>query len=167
VTSIGFFDPRTQPGELLWPERFGPTEIADLKVSLGNYAAAGQLQQRPSPAGGGIFKRHWFRYWQPRGMNLPPVIVRLPDGSTMSIPAMSIPAVEVPRQVDEQLQSWDCSFKDLDTSDYVVGQMWARAGAAFPLGDQVRDRMDCPATVKAVQGLTEKYPGTMAILIEA
>jgi hypothetical protein len=161
VTSIGFSDPRTQPGELLWPERFGPTEIAELKVSLGSYAAAGQHQQRPSPAGGGIFKRHRFRYWQPRGMNLPPVVVRLPDGSTMSIPA-----VEVPRQVDEQLQSWDCSFKDLDTSDYGVGQMWARAGAAFLLGDQVRGRMDCPSTVKAVRGLTEAWPGTMAILIE-
>lgn len=23
-TSIGWSDPRTQPGELLWPERFGP-----------------------------------------------------------------------------------------------------------------------------------------------
>jgi predicted phage terminase large subunit-like protein len=26
-------------------------------------AAAGQLQQRPSPAGGGIFKRHWWKIW--------------------------------------------------------------------------------------------------------
>ena len=81
MTSIGFPDPRTQPGELLWPERFGPKEIADLKISLGSYAAAGQLQQRPSPAGGGIFKRHWFKFWQPPGANLPPVIVRLPDGT--------------------------------------------------------------------------------------
>jgi predicted phage terminase large subunit-like protein len=161
VTSIGFSDPRTQPGELLWPERFGPTEIAELKVSLGSYAAAGQLQQRPSPAGGGIFKRHWFRYWQPRGMNLPAVIVRMPDGSTISINA-----VESPHHVDEQFQSWDCSFKDMDTSDYVVGQMWARVGARFLLGDQVRGRIDCPSTVKAVRELTEKWPGTMAILIE-
>src|SRR5579862_1529352 len=91
VTSIGFSDPRTEIGELLWPERFGPKEIADLKISLGSYAAAGQLQQRPSPAGGGIFKRHWFRYFQPRGANLPPVLVRLADGSQASIPAMEAP----------------------------------------------------------------------------
>jgi hypothetical protein len=51
VTSIGFSDPRTQPGELLWPDRFGPIEIANLKISLGSYGTAGQLQQRPSPAG--------------------------------------------------------------------------------------------------------------------
>jgi len=161
VTSIGFSDPRTEPGELLWPDRFGPIEIANLKISLGSYAAAGQLQQRPSPAGGGIFKRHWFRYYQPRGANLPPVIVRMPDGTQISIVA-----IEAPRNVDEQIQSWDCAFKDLETSDYVVGQVWARLGASFLLGDQVRGRWDCPATVKAVRELTQKWPGTIAKLIE-
>jgi predicted phage terminase large subunit-like protein len=161
VTSIGWTDPRTQPGELLWPDRFGLKEIADLKVSLGSYAAAGQLQQRPSPAGGGIFKRHWFRYFQPRSANLPPVVVRLPDGTQTSIVA-----IEAPGQVEEQIQSWDCSFKDLDTSDFVVGQVWARLGAAFLLGDQIRGRMDCPATVRAVRDLTQKWPGTIAKLIE-
>jgi predicted phage terminase large subunit-like protein len=161
ATSIGFVDPRQNPGDLLWSERFGPPEIEALKISLGSYAAAGQLQQRPSPAGGGIFKRHWFRYFQPQGANLPPVIVRLPDGTLVSIVA-----IEAPRLVDEQIQSWDCSFKDLLTSDYVVGQVWARKGANFLLGDQVRRRMDCPATVKAVRELTQKWPGTIAKLIE-
>jgi predicted phage terminase large subunit-like protein len=161
VTSIGWSDPRSAQGELLWAERFGPVEIESLKVSLGSYAAAGQLQQRPSPAGGGLFKRHWFRYWQPRGANLPPVSVRLPDGTVTLITA-----VEVPHRVAEQIQSWDCAFKDLDTSDYVVGQVWARLGAAFFLGDQVRGRMDCPTTVKAVRELSEKWPRTVAKLIE-
>jgi hypothetical protein len=92
TTSIGFTDLRTEPGELLWPERFGRKEIDELKVSLGSYGAAGQLQQRPSPSGGGMFKRHWFLYYQPRGMNLPPVIVRLPDGTQTSIVAIEAPA---------------------------------------------------------------------------
>jgi hypothetical protein len=105
ATSIGFLDPRMNLGELLWPERFGPKEIEALKISLGSYGAAGQLQQRPSPAGGGIFKRHWFRYWQPRGANLPPVIVRMPDGTLRSIEA-----IEAPHRVDEQIQSWDYTW---------------------------------------------------------
>src|SRR5437762_5834715 len=54
--------------------------------------------QRPSPAEGGLIKRHWFRYWQPRGANLPPVVVRLPDGTYLSVPA-----IDNPRQVDEQI----------------------------------------------------------------
>src|ERR1019366_9383595 len=111
--------------------------------------------------GGGIIKRHWFRYFQPRGANLPPVVVSLPDGTQMSIVA-----IEAPHRVDETIQSWDCAFKDLDTSDYVVGQVWGRLGPMFFLGDQVRARMDCPATVHAVRQLTAKWPGTLAKLIE-
>lgn len=59
-SSIGFKDPRTQPGELLWPERFGEAEYEKLALSLGAYATAGQLQQRPAPREGGLFKRAWF-----------------------------------------------------------------------------------------------------------
>jgi hypothetical protein len=91
ATSIGFSDPRTAIGELLWNERFGPQEIADLKRKLGSYAAAGQLQQRPSPLGGGIFKRHWWRYWQPPGANLPPVVVQLPAGTYQTIHPVNRP----------------------------------------------------------------------------
>jgi predicted phage terminase large subunit-like protein len=48
-------DPRTEPGELLWPARFGEVELAQLERDLGPYAAAGQLQQRPVPRMGAIF----------------------------------------------------------------------------------------------------------------
>lgn len=53
-------DPRTEPGELLNPGRVSPTGLAALKMALGPYASAGQLQQRPSPRSGGLFKREWF-----------------------------------------------------------------------------------------------------------
>src|SRR5437764_12448684 len=38
VTTIGWSDPRKEPGELLWPAQFGAPEIEDLKRSLGSYA---------------------------------------------------------------------------------------------------------------------------------
>ena len=53
-------DPRKEPGELLWPEHMPRESLEAIKISLGPYAAAGQLQQRPSPREGGIFKRGWF-----------------------------------------------------------------------------------------------------------
>lgn len=31
-----------------------------MEVNMGAYGAAGQLQQRPAPRGGGMFKREWF-----------------------------------------------------------------------------------------------------------
>jgi predicted phage terminase large subunit-like protein len=55
-----FEDPRTQEGELLFPERFPGEEVQRLKKSKGSYAWAGQYQQRPAPRDGGMFKREWF-----------------------------------------------------------------------------------------------------------
>lgn len=66
-TAIGFTDYRESDGELLWPQRFDRawaqrTKSADQGV--GDYAWAGQYQQRPNQRGGGILKRDW---WQPYG----------------------------------------------------------------------------------------------------
>lgn len=55
-----FQDPRSEDGELLFPERFDERGVVGLKKQLsvwgGDYAIAGQLQQRPAPRGGGMFK---------------------------------------------------------------------------------------------------------------
>jgi predicted phage terminase large subunit-like protein len=61
-SSIGFVDPRAFTGELLWKERFGDREIAELKATLSERGVAGQLQQRPAPAGGFVYKPEWFSY---------------------------------------------------------------------------------------------------------
>jgi predicted phage terminase large subunit-like protein len=50
-------------GFLLWPERFGEREVGILERQLGPWAAAGQLQQRPEPKGGGIIKSDWWQPW--------------------------------------------------------------------------------------------------------
>jgi predicted phage terminase large subunit-like protein len=63
VTTIGWQDPRTEEGELLWPERFDEASVKALENALGPFGAAGQLQQRPEPAGGGIIKRQWWINW--------------------------------------------------------------------------------------------------------
>jgi len=55
-----FEDPRTTDGELLFPERFPRAEVDRVKRAKGEYAYAGQYQQRPSPRDGGLFKRQWF-----------------------------------------------------------------------------------------------------------
>lgn len=56
-------DPRTEDGELMWPERFGEAEVRNLENGLGPYLAAGRLQQRPAPKGGGILQREWWQPW--------------------------------------------------------------------------------------------------------
>ena len=61
TSSIGWRDPRTAEGALMFPERFPETQVAELEKTLGSYAAAGQLQQRPAPRDGGLFKPIWFK----------------------------------------------------------------------------------------------------------
>lgn len=70
VTRIGFQDPRTEDGELLFPERFPEETVTSLEKTMGSYAAAGQLQQRPAPREGGMFKKGWF-----------PVVRAIPAGT--------------------------------------------------------------------------------------
>lgn len=53
-------DMRTVEGELLHPARMSMVGLTNLKTALGTYGTAGQLQQRPAPRGGGLFKREWF-----------------------------------------------------------------------------------------------------------
>jgi hypothetical protein len=114
-TVIGWSDPRTTEGELLWPSRFGAAEIAEAKKTLGSFAFSAQHQQRPVPAGGGIWKKAWFRFYR---------------------------RSDLPTKFDVQISSWDAAFKDLSTSDYVCGQLWGRIGADFYLLDQIHGHLD-------------------------
>jgi predicted phage terminase large subunit-like protein len=94
-TVLGNYDPRTKKGSLICPERFGPDELARLKTSLGEYGTSGQLQQQPSPPGGGILKTKHFQLW--RG--------RLPD-------------------LDFILQSYDTAFSEETKNDPSACTVW-------------------------------------------
>lgn len=54
-------DPRVEDGELMFPELFPHDAVENLEKTMaamgGSYAIAGQMQQRPAPRSGGMFKR--------------------------------------------------------------------------------------------------------------
>jgi predicted phage terminase large subunit-like protein len=137
ASGIGWADPRTEDGQLLWPERFDQEAIATLKKNLGSYGAAGQLQQRPAPRGGGMLKRGWWKYYKVR-----------------------------PTHFDEVADSWDMTFKDAKGTDFVAGHKWGRAGADAYLLERIHDRMDFPAALQAVQNLAAMSPYAPAKLVE-
>lgn len=97
-TSLGPYDPRKKVGELICPERFGEKEIAELKIVLGDYGTAGQLQQDPQPAEGGILKTKHIRLW-PHDKPMP--------------------------QMEYVLQSYDCAFTEKSTGDPTACSVWA------------------------------------------
>jgi predicted phage terminase large subunit-like protein len=102
----------------------------------GSYMYAGQYQQRPAPAGGGIFNRNWWKHWE-----------ALPELETVVI-------------------SLDCAFKGAEDSDFVVLQVWGKTGASFYLLDQARGQMNFPTTVAALEAMTQKWPAAAAKLVE-
>ena len=124
------------PGHLLWPAREGPTELALQRRQLGSTAFDTQYQQRPAPAGGRLFKRAWFKFYDER-----------------------------PR-VSTWLASWDMSFKGGPSNDYVVGLQAAREGADVYLVDRVKGQWDFTETRRQVVRLHGRYPGTQTTLIE-
>lgn len=63
TTKLGFKDPRKKEGALLWATLFSRVKVRNLESELGKYRAAGQLQQRPAPDGGGILDTKHFQLW--------------------------------------------------------------------------------------------------------
>jgi predicted phage terminase large subunit-like protein len=163
ATILGWRDPRTKRGELLYPgenPRIGPVQVAELKRDLGAYAYSGQYQQRPSPAEGGILKRYWFKYWNYPGQPLPPITVRNKKGEYEEVASGPLPIF------DEEALSIDCSFKALDTSDFVAAGHWARRGADKYLLNQRCERMTFTETVACVESMTLNAPRATLKLIE-
>ena len=127
VTSLGFADPRTKPGELLFPALF-PKEVLDqAKKDLGSIDYSAQHQQLPVPMSGGLFQREWFE--KHFYTTLPPVF-------------------------HEIIASWDMSFKDTKSASYVVAQLWGRLGADVYLLYERRGQMNYPTTRKAVKEIS-------------
>jgi predicted phage terminase large subunit-like protein len=124
-------------GEPLSVERFSLETLLKKKSEMSAYQWGALYQQHPSPLGGGIFKREDWRYYR-----------QLPD------------------KFDELVQSWDCAFKDKQTSDFVVGQVWGVKGADKFLLDQVRGHLSFTETVNALRSISLKWPKAHAKFVE-
>ena len=129
-------DPRTAEGELLCPVRIDEAATKRMEDILGPARAAAQLQQRPSPAGGAVFKAEWFRWW-----------TELPAGGVWSIDV-------------------DATFKATDDGSYVVIQVWCDDGARHYLVDQIRRRMGFADTVAAIRAARAQWPKVRTVRIE-
>lgn len=162
-TKIGYSDPRTKENELLFPERFPKDVVDDMKSpdKLGEYGSACQLQQNPAPAGGGIFRKKWMKFWKYPGQDLPPVMTKDEEGNVIECLV-----IDLPKSFMGLLQSWDMTFSDTSDAAFVVGQVWAWLQADRFLLDQYRDRADFVKTVKAFKDLTAKWPRARGKFIE-
>ena len=125
---VGAGDPRTSDGELMFPERFPEVQVAELEKVMGAYGAAGQLQQRPAPRGGGIIKPAWF-------------------GSYTTVPPLEWRAIYA-----------DTAQKTGEQNDYSVFQCWGRTttGQAV-LIDMVRGKWEAPELLAEARSFWMKH----------
>lgn len=131
VTCLGFEDPRTEDGELLWPERFSAGAVADLKSVMGAFATAGQFQQNPVPRGGGLFKRDWFGSWHDAGDHY-----ELRQNGKVS---------RVLKADCWRIAAADTAQSEKVSADYTVRQVWdVTPDGRMLLIDQWREQVQAP-----------------------
>ena len=119
-------------GEPLWASFGYDAKWAEKKkIEVGSKTWNSLFQQRPTPESGDVFKREWVKYYR-------------------ALPSL-----------DEMVISVDASFKDKKDSDFCVIQSWGKAGANKYLIDQIRDRMNFPQTVQALDHLAPNTPKPM------
>jgi predicted phage terminase large subunit-like protein len=124
---------------LLWPERFGPDEIQKAKNNLSEIGVAGQLQQRPTPLLGAIFKKSWF------------------EQRVFSVECVG------------RYFSWDTANSIEDTAAYtcgIVGEL--SPDYRLFIRNVWRDRIEFPQLQYAVESQVKRYGGKMLkdIIIE-
>ena len=104
-------------GEALHPDRESLETLAHIRSTIGEYNFAGQYQQTPAPAGGGMVKEAWFRRY------------RLNDR---------------PEKFDRIIQSWDTANKPSELADYSVCTTWGLKGPNFYLLNVLRKKLAFP-----------------------
>ena len=127
-----------QPGEALHPEREPIELLHQMKAMLGEYNFAGQYQQRPSPAGGGIIQLKWFRTYLP---------------------------ADLPEKFSSIVQSWDTATSVSELADYSVCTTWGIEKKNVYLLDVYRERLEYPDLKHRVRALAQRY-APKVILIE-
>lgn len=160
-TSLGFEDPRTEPGELLFPARFPKEAIEQAKIDLGPDFDA-QHQQRPSSVAGGIFKLKDFRFYYEFDAAPPsPHVSRLDDGTVHEHIQ-----VERPRYMELEAMSWDLAFKKSESTDFVAGHVYGKYGVDIFLLDRFHDRVDFAESLEAFALQCAKWPNATAKYVE-
>lgn len=148
----GVVDPLgRQPGEWLKSARGRTvTDWEAIRIQAGVRVFTALYQGRPSPDTGNVWQRTWWRRYETPLWSQHPTA---PDAYWVN-------------ECDEVVMSWDMAFKDTKSSDYVVGQVWARRGASVYLLDQVHKRLSFTDTLTAFRTMVARWPQATAKYVE-
>lgn len=158
ATPLGWVDPRTTEGELVFPARFSAKYLAAERLRLGSDGYAGQHQQEPVPEGGGKFKTAWFVYWERVEGLRDTVRMRYPDGRTKVVKYNDC----------RWFVTADIAASTKQSADWTVLSVWAVTHEGeMLLIDLVRGRMETPDIVPAMKTLLALYPKIAYFAVES
>jgi len=135
-------DRRTYAGELLNIPRFPEEAVAKQEKDMGGAdgpIASAQLQQRPAPPGGLLFKEETFQWFT---------------------------LVEMPFEESFLCIVVDCAFKDSESGSGVGIEVWGMSGGKMYCYDSVLETLGFSQTIEAIQAVLVRFPSINAILIE-
>ena len=136
------WDPRTEEGEALHPDREDIEELAQSKKEYSPRAWAAQQQQRPTPREGEIFILDWWRRYK-----------------------------RPPKTFDRVIQTWDLTFgskarKQSKKASRVAGLVIGVKGARKYVLHATFGRWTFTQSLTMFEEVTDSYPAAIAKLVE-
>jgi predicted phage terminase large subunit-like protein len=139
-SDIGPGDPRTQDGQLLWPDYRPPVMSDAITKGLGSHRANAQMQQRPAAREGELLKRHLWRFYDPRLFTDPEMRDRRPRFRRIIV-------------------SVDTPLRDKESNDFVAIQAWGIIGPDRYLLDLRKERLSYPKARRAILEMCDYVRG--------
>lgn len=158
ATDIGWEDPRTEEGELAFPERFPESAVHRDERALGPSATASQFQQSPTPRGGNIIQRDWWRLWPAPGYESK-------DGENAKFPPCSLIVGSVDTAYSEKDENaynamtvWGVWYDSRERPKLVLMEGWR---ARLPLRGVIPEECQTDDERKPYWGLSERVADTI------
>lgn len=112
--------------ETFWKGQFKTEDLHRLRQT-NSYVFSGQMMQRPSPVGGGMFKTEWWKYHKDIQF------------------------------YDYRMIYADTAMKTGQENDYSVFQCWGKKGDCIYLIDQVRGKWEAPQLMQVALSFWNKH----------
>lgn len=142
ATPLGWSDPRTKAGELLWPERFDGDFLKRRRRVLGPLAFSAQYQQQPRLSGGAVFQAKWWNRHKPN---------EIPSNNA----------------IVQWLMTADTAMSLRDSADLTVIQVWALDTSAHAwLVAQVSGHWEVVEQTNRIKTLFAQFPMCRRVAIE-
>lgn len=129
---------RRREGEPLWPEKYDADTLARIRRAVGSDAWSALYQQRAQAAGGGVFKREWWRSYG-----------------------------EAPATGGAIVQSWDTAMKTGQQNDFSVCTTWMEGEGGYFLLDMWRERVEAPELERMALALWDKWRPHVVLIEDA